>query len=197
MQPSAKQLLVLGNSITYHAQDLSLGWNGDWGMAASAEDKDFAHLTAIALGLPLTRFNIATLETTPDQAKAVISTVTPYINSTTDVIVELGDNVTPTSTAIASFQTAYHQLLSSALHSRSITCTSTFWHNVNVDTVIQQECSAAGGQYVYLGDISDDPANTDMADNTFTDPAVAQHPQDWGMKEISRRLLFATIATTN
>ena len=187
--PPATQLLILGNSLTYHSQDLSIGWSGDWGMAASAENKDFAHLTATALHLPLTRFNIASLETTPDQAPSIIPPVASYINATTDVIVELGDNVVPTPAGVAGFQLAYHQLMASARPSRSITCTSTFWQNDLVDAVIKQECFAVGGQYIYIGDIPDEPANTDAANNTFTDPAVARHPQDWSMQEISRRLL--------
>lgn len=37
------RILVIGNSITQHGASSSLGWNGTWGMAASAEDKDYVH----------------------------------------------------------------------------------------------------------------------------------------------------------
>jgi hypothetical protein len=39
-----KNILVLGNSITYHPPDPSIGWNGAWGMAATASSKDFFYL---------------------------------------------------------------------------------------------------------------------------------------------------------
>ncbi len=37
------KVLVLGNSITKHAPNSSLGWAGDWGMAATGADKDYYH----------------------------------------------------------------------------------------------------------------------------------------------------------
>ncbi len=36
-------LLILGNSIVRHSPRQEVGWNGDWGMAASVADSDFVH----------------------------------------------------------------------------------------------------------------------------------------------------------
>ena len=38
------KILVLGNSITQHQPSESLGWKGNWGMAATSEDKDYFHI---------------------------------------------------------------------------------------------------------------------------------------------------------
>lgn len=38
------KILIIGNSITQHDYAPSLGWYGRWGMAATAEDKDYVHL---------------------------------------------------------------------------------------------------------------------------------------------------------
>ena len=38
------KILVIGNSITQHSPNASLGWYGNWGMAATSPDKDYIHL---------------------------------------------------------------------------------------------------------------------------------------------------------
>lgn len=37
------RLLFLGNSVTWHAPKDDIGWAGDWGMAASSAENDYAH----------------------------------------------------------------------------------------------------------------------------------------------------------
>ena len=37
------KLLTYGNSIQKHAPNASLGWEGNWGMAATSGDKDYVH----------------------------------------------------------------------------------------------------------------------------------------------------------
>ena len=38
-----KRILIVGNSITRHGPLPEIGWEYDWGMAASSRDKDYVH----------------------------------------------------------------------------------------------------------------------------------------------------------
>jgi hypothetical protein len=44
-----RKVLFLGNSITKHGPKGDIDWTGNWGMAASAESKDYVHLVTKAL----------------------------------------------------------------------------------------------------------------------------------------------------
>ncbi|MFN0051792.1 MAG: family 10 glycosylhydrolase [Planctomycetales bacterium] len=45
----ADRILFLGNSLTLHGPKPDIGWRGNWGMAASAQDKDYVHLLTAAI----------------------------------------------------------------------------------------------------------------------------------------------------
>ena len=45
----ADRILFLGNSLTLHGPLAEIRWTGNWGMAASARDKDYVHLLAAAI----------------------------------------------------------------------------------------------------------------------------------------------------
>ena len=39
-----KKILIVGNSITYHAPKEDIDWNNSWGMAASRAENDYVHI---------------------------------------------------------------------------------------------------------------------------------------------------------
>jgi len=44
-----ERILFLGNSITLHGPKPEIGWTGNWGMAASSLNSDYAHLLVAAI----------------------------------------------------------------------------------------------------------------------------------------------------
>ena len=44
VEKNGLRVLFVGNSVTLHAPCEAIGWHGDWGMAASSQEKDYVHL---------------------------------------------------------------------------------------------------------------------------------------------------------
>lgn len=44
-----RRILFCGNSLTRHGPKADIGWTNDWGMAASAPERDYVHLLVQAL----------------------------------------------------------------------------------------------------------------------------------------------------
>ncbi|MEJ6024291.1 hypothetical protein [Ramlibacter sp. PS4R-6] len=184
-QAQFSDLLVIGNSITKIGPNAMVGWTGDWGMAASSADKDFAHLTAAALHLPLTALNFSPLEKNPADNVWQIPSYVQAATPRTAVVVELGDNVPLAS--VPAFGAAYGLLLD-ALHVAKLACVSTWWKEESRDAVIEQACKAHGGKYVYIGDIY--PQRADDI-GRYADVDVDRHPHDWSMRVIAERVTAA------
>jgi alpha-galactosidase len=56
------KIVFLGNSITLHGPSEAIGWTGNWGMAASSEEKDYVHLMVKALSNSVPGANTADVQ---------------------------------------------------------------------------------------------------------------------------------------
>jgi hypothetical protein len=168
-------LLAIGNSITFHGPNPSLGWYGNWGMAAPTAGQDYVHLVAKSLSLPFVVAN-STVE------RGVLGTV-PRADSKT-----IGDNAV--SFSIPAFGQAYNQLAAAMASGHSLVCVSTWWQNPEIDALIQAACAAHGGCYAYIGDLRTDPANTDLQTVQYSNWQVNDHPRQWGHQHIAERVLL-------
>lgn len=187
---SVKSVLVLGNSIVQHGPAPNIGWNGNWGMAASAVDSDFVHrLTAeihihdtsvkvtcanlVGLEWRLGDYNFGRLDSfsTPDM-----------------LIMRFGENVNDTTVVYGGFIGNYDRAIRHIdPDDKAIkVVVSSFWLRPATNKLLQQYAHKKGYIYVRNDDLLADSTNS--AYGLFTEKGVAEHPSDKGMRRIKERI---------
>ena len=195
------KVLFLGNSITLHAPAPGIGWTGNWGMAASAQDKDFVHILTseiakVAGSRPEIKVrNIATFErtySTYDIEKELREELDFHADL---VIVAIGENMTaPTTEEERSKLAAAFARLLAALQQHgqpAIIVRSSFWPNPTKDGIMQEASNDAGVTFIDIARIGRDKSNAASAERKFEHAGVAAHPGDKGMQAIADALFGA------
>jgi hypothetical protein len=187
------EILVLGNSITQHNQDISIGWLGTWGMAASSIDKDYVHLLIkdiekFSPESKLKYFNIAqSFERRFWDYDT--SNINVYRSLQPDIVVfRLGDNINEDSLKKYSVGIALRKLVNHIIANKKakIIVTSSFWTKQILNKELKQYSIENNWNFVDISDLSKDSVN--LALNEFQNKAVASHPSDEGMNKIYIRL---------
>lgn len=196
------RVLFLGNSITLHGPAPAIGWTGNWGMAASAADKDYVHLVTdrlekLANGRPQTRVeNVATFERNYDTYDLAKELKDELAFDPDLVIVAIGENVPALKddTAKQKYAAAFARLLAE-FHKDgrrpAVIVRSSFWPDAAKDTIARDACKAIGGTFVDLAAIGKDPANAAKSERKIEHPGVAAHPGDKGMAAIADAIITA------
>jgi len=170
----ANRVLFLGNSITLHGPAPAIGWEGDWGMAASARDRDYVHLVVKAIARSAGKepealvANIARFER-QFETYEIDSELRKELAFQPDlVIVAVGDNVPALDSdqAKSRFKASLTRLLK-RLKANS--------H----PTIVVRTCFWA------------DPAKDARSERAFSSGAVRGHPGDKGMQVIAESILEA------
>jgi hypothetical protein len=204
VKPSAiRRILFLGNSITLHGPKADIGWDGNWGMAASSPDKDYVHLVTRALAqhtgsMPqILVGNIADFERAyatydVDSQMKDLFAFDPDL-----VVLAIGENVTALGSedAKAQFKAGVMNILRCALAKRHplLVVRSCFWADAAKDQVLRQACQEAGGIFVDAGPLGREPANAARSERTFTHDGVAGHPGDKGMNALADLIVQAIL----
>ena len=202
VKPSAiRRILFLGNSITQHGPKADIGWTGNWGMAASAEDKDYVHLVTRALA--------GSTGTTPQiMVRNIADFERNYATYDADaqlkdclafdpdlVILAIGENVPALAdeAATAQFKTGVMNLLRVVMAKRHplVVVRSSFWADAAKDEVLAQACEEAGGIFVNAGPLGQEAGNAARSERSFTHDGVASHPGDQGMKALAEAIVQA------
>ena len=196
------RVLFLGNSITRHGAAPNIGWNDDWGMAASALEKDYVHLVSAGIeGLAgkkpeLKLANIADFERNLATYDIAAKLKAEFDFKPTLIIIAIGENVPglKNDEAKAQFTTSLGKLLVAAKESGAkptLIVRSCFWGDKAKDEILQQACVAAGGTFVDIGALGKDESYYARAERKFEHAGVAAHPGDKGMAAIADAILKA------
>lgn len=195
------KILFLGNSITLHGPAPKIGWEGNWGMAATAKEKDFVHLlsskiAAAAGGQPVVKIkNIANFERQLGAYDVQKGLQNEFSLKPDVIIIAIGENVAAldTNESKAKFKIAFSALLAELKKdgNPAIFVRSSFWANPAKDEILQTVCESAGGIFVDNRKLGADETNYARAERKIEHAGVAAHPGDKGMQAIADALWVA------
>ena len=185
-----KRVVILGNSIVAHPVKAEIGWNWDWGMAASARDSDFVHLLIAKVhqvdpSVEVQYGNIATFEQGYEQYD--FTQLAKYRNADL-IIIKISENVDAQTAEKRGFIGYYDKLLDylNANKKSQVIISDGFWPSP-VNDQIKAYAGSKNYPFVSLYDLyRDDPLNS--AKGKFANEGVANHPSDQGMRNIATRI---------
>lgn len=179
-------VIILGNSITYSPANAEVGWNGNWGMAASAPELDFVHLLTVDFkyknkACVVTAKNVAAFEVNYpvynfDAELKQIKDLKPDL-----LIIRIGENVKQEGIDSAAFEQKYSSLVDYFKANNpnlKILAAGSFWGNPVVDRIMSRHSA-----FLTLKTIGLDMSN--YAWGQYENTGVASHPSDKGMKAIA------------
>lgn len=195
------RILYLGNSITLHAPAPQIGWTGNWGMAASVEDKDYVHLVTADVAKSagakpeIMVRNIADFERGFD-SYVTAEALKKELEFRPDVIVlAIGENVAELKTEDdqKKYAAAFAGLLRTLKQSEQteIFVRTSFWANQVKDDIMRKAAADAGATLVDLAKYSGDRSLEASAERKIEHAGVAAHPGDKGMKVIADAIVTA------
>ena len=164
------RILFLGNSITRCPAVPEIGWMNDWGMAASAKEKDYVHLLANSIAKlsksdPDILFeNIADFERNYETYD-INTKLHEHLQFKPDiVVVAIGENVPPLDTeeSRTKFKDRFSKLLQALKDTGrpAIFVRSCFWPDKTKNEVMKQTCEAMEAVFVDISSCVRDKINS-------------------------------------
>jgi len=182
-------ILILGNSITAAPENKAIGWNANWGMAASKPEFDFVHLLAGKFinsnpAAKVVAKNIATFEVDYNNYDIDKELSASLSNKPDLVIIRIGENVTQEAIG---FEARYKDLIAFIKLDNPnvrIIGVGSFWGNEAADKVM-----AGSGEFITSKPLGADMSN--YAWGLYENHDIASHPSDKGMKAIAELIWSA------
>lgn len=201
-----KKCLFIGDSITLHAPNEKLGWEGNWGMAASSRDKDFVHqvhqyLCGIQKGNE-PELLISGRDTGQagriGNALDVIDQLTAF--HADFIVIQLGENEKKAEVTRENFLAKYDRLvalLRRASPEALIVCTGVWTPNCEnprkslKEDFIKEVCEKYNCVFVDIAPIASQPENAAWEDKRHKNNGVRWHPGDAGMRGYAEAIITA------
>ena len=196
MHGGAKRILFVGNSITRHGPKADIGWEHDWGMAASAPEKDYVHQTVALLEQQIGAVDYAFVNFSRWEVNywddTVLQDCEAYLKFKPDVVViRIGENVWSRTVRDKLQEIELYPHFDSMVKAftqsgAKIVLTDLFWAHEPIDEPIHRVAAENGYPLVHLGDLGELDEN--KAVGLFEHKGVAAHPGDLGMYRIAQRI---------
>lgn len=193
-----RKILVIGNSITNHPPKPEIGWNADWGMAASAPEKDFFSLLASRLEVDFGEVEMIRENVFPFEQRFYDFNFDQYESlrqfDADLLIIRLGENVMTADVQGWNFSKSLQQFSDYLLEkpSSKVILTTTFWGNETVDSQLLHAADEKGWTTVTLSHLGREDQY--MAIGEFESQSVSRHPNDSGMQVIADLIHKAIIS---
>lgn len=188
-----KRIMFLGNSITLHGIKEDIGWNNEWGMAASSEDNDYVHrmismIDEILKDCAYCICQVAAWESDYKNGSSLHKLFEAARDFSADVIImRFAENCPGNEFDGEVFKEEMESLFSylDSNKKAKIIMSTPFWHHPADKAIIEY----ANENKLPIVELSDLGEQDEMkAIGLFEHSGVANHPGDLGMKKIAERL---------
>lgn len=189
LKTKVRNVLILGNSIVIHPPLPEIGWNNNWGMAASTQDSDFVHrlqnnIHQINPNIKVSWGSISEFER--DYVNYDLNKLSQYRNYDM-IILKISENVSYKPNMKSLFIENYDNLINylNPNHNSIIILVEGFWPSP-VNEMIKEYATEKNFPFVPIADLYNDKSNT--AIGLFENEGVSRHPSDKGMRKITNRI---------
>lgn len=190
---NGKRVMFAGNSITLHEPKADIGWHNQWGMAASAKEKDYVHVleSHIKGVFPDATFCVCqAYKWERDFANGKLAY--PIYEKARDfdaeiIVVRFIENCPWKDFDPAVFKREYIDYINFLNKSgkAKVILTTSFWKHA-ADSVVAEVSKEMGWPLVVINDLGE--LDEMKALGLFEHYGVANHPGDLGMKTIADRI---------
>lgn len=189
-------VLFIGNSITRHEPKPEIGWENDWGMAASKKENDYVHLVVDYLQKKHGKINYCIANCGEWEQNYYKDEIINEWKKARDfcadiIIIRLGENINHASEMFSqeSVYEHYKKMVEFFVNNNDVKVilTDLFWKKEEIDSAIHRVANECNYEIVNIGDLGDNTEN--MAIGEYSHSGVAIHPNDNGMKKIAERII--------